>query len=222
MPSVALEFARLLMEHYKESLDDIQEFLQKNNIDDAVDGYATRIRRHALFLRMTEYLFEKSFGVVSIPTENGTALEVALKEQICLQEVELQKIRSSEEKHDYITEFYTIIQAEDKYIRLCPTVPQYEETNIENACLLYKERIYITTSSIKNAFYRYYGKYIAPKQVVDAFHREGILEEEPASSGHQKNFQGRKHYVINMCYFINYLVENHYTVSNTHYNKYIP
>lgn len=221
MPSVALEFASFLMNHYKESLDAIREFLQKNNIDNTVDGYATRIRRHALFLRMTEYLFERSFDVISTRTEKGTALEIALEEQIHLQQMELQKIRSAEEKHDYIAEFYTIIKAEDKYIKLCATPSEYEVTNMEYACLLYKERIYITTSSIKNAFYKYYGKYIAPKQVIDVFHKEGILEEEPASKGHQKNFQGKKHYVISMCFFINYLVQNSYSVSEIHYQRYI-
>ena len=74
---------------------------------------------------------------------------------------------------------------------------------------------------MKKAFFRCYEKYVPIKGVIDELHNQGILEEEPASKGRQKNFLNQKHYVISMCYLISYLRKNGYPVSEEYYEKFV-
>lgn len=222
MPSAALMFASSLMNNYDAILKDIQDFYHKNSINSAADGYATRMHRHALFLRMTAYLFEKYvFWPENIFSKDRDRLDDVIQEQIRQQELDLQKIRSSEEPRDYIVDFYELIAANDKYIKVQSTTNEYQYDNSGTSCLLYHGKLYITTNSLKNAFFRCYEKYVPIKGVIDELHKEGILEEEPASKGRQKNFLNQKHYVISMCFLISYLRKNGYSVSEEYYEKFV-
>ena len=222
MSSVALVFVDSLMKNYDAVLKDIQDFYHKNSINSAADGYATRMHRHALFIRMTAYLFEKYvFWPENILSKDMDRLDEVIQEQICQQESDLQKIRLSEEPHDYIADFYELIEANDKYIKIHSNIKEYQYDNLGTSCLLYHGRLYITTNSLKNAFFRCYEKYVPIKGVIDELHKEGILEEEPASKGRQKNFLNQKHYVISMCYLISYLRKNGYPVSEEYYEKFV-
>lgn len=222
MPSAALMFARSLMNNYDAVLKDIQDFYQKNSINSAADGYATRMHRHALFIRMTAYLFEKYvFWPEMILSKDRDRLDDVIQEQIYQQELDLQKIRLSEEPRNYIVDFYELIAANEKYIKICSNIKEYQYDNSGTSCLLYHGRLYITTNSLKNAFFRCYEKYVPIKGVIDELHKEGILEEEPASKGRQKNFLNQKHYVISMCFLISYLRKNGYPVSEEYYEKFV-
>lgn len=222
MSSAALVFVDSLMKNYDAVLKDIQEFYHKNRINSAADGYATRMHRHALFIRMTAYLFEKYvFWPENILSKDMDRLDEVIQEQICQQESDLQKMRLSEEPHDYIADFYELIEANDKYIKIHSNIKEYQYDNFGASCLLYHGRLYITTNSLKNAFFRCYEKYVPIKGVIDELHKEGILEEEPASKGRQKNFLNQKHYVISMCYLISYLRKNGYPVSEEYYEKFV-
>lgn len=211
MPNIALVFAKSLMSNYEAVIHDIQSFYDQESINKTVStGYATRTYIHAMFIRMTKYLFGKyvcdqEFYLIK---DN---LSSAVDKQIKAQEVELQKIRSKEE-HDYIAELYDILQAEGKYIKVAD---KSTYTNFKISCMLTEERIYITSEALKNALFNYYQEYINPKLVTDALHNNGILEEEPSSKGKQKNYQGIKHYVINRRMLVNYLHKNGHSVSES-------
>ena len=221
MPSVALAFAKALMENYEAVLEDIRMFYFKNVYDtEAAEGYATRIYKHGMFIRMTKYLFDKYLCDPELYLLNdGNALELAIKEQVQIQQTELQKIRFREEKHDYIAELYRIIQNNGKYIRVC-TPNQYDD--FDHSCVLYNDRVYITSTAIKNAFFNCYQRYVAPKLIVDALHQEGILEEESGSNGRQKNYQGKKHYVLNRKIFATYMYRNGYKLTKADHVAYFP
>ena len=222
MSSAALVFVDSLMKNYDAVLKDIQEFYHKNRINSAADGYATRMHRHALFIRMTAYLFEKYvFWPENILSRDRDRLDEVMQEQIRQQELDLQKIRSSEEPRDYIVDFYELIAANDKYIKVHSNTKEYQYDNIGTSCLLQHGKLYITTNSLKKAFFRCYEKYVPIKGVIDELHNQGILEEEPASKGRQKNFLNQKHYVISMCYLISYLRKNGYPVSEEYYEKFV-
>lgn len=220
MPSVALAFARALMQEYEAVLNDIQTFYKENIIEQDASGYATRVHRHALFIRMTEYLFEKYFyNKERLLSKNRDLLNNAINEQIRLQQAELQKIRLSEEPHDYIAELYEIITAGEPYISVYGDCVKYSDS--KNSCLIHKGKIYITTDSLKDAFFERNGKHVPPKLIIDALHKEGLLEEEPGSKGKQKNYIGRKRYVISMRYLLSYLSKNGFPVSEESYKKYV-
>jgi len=212
MPNIAYRFVESLMEKYESVLEDIKKFYSENLYDgEAGEGYATRIYRHGMFIRMTEYLFEK---YLCDPTLHllkiEKSLDFAIKEQIRLQQEELQKIRAREESHDYVAEFYKILYDNGRYIQLCT---QREYTDCEKSCVLCKDKIYITTAAIKNALFNRYQQYVAPKLITDALHEAGILEEEPRSNGRQKNFAGKKHYVLCRKMFANYMCRNGYELT---------
>lgn len=220
MPSMAYAFARSLTGHYPEVLKEIQEFYHKNSINHAATGYATRMHRHALFIRMAAYLFAKYIADPELVIlKNETELDSAIQKQIDLQQAELQKIRETEEPCDYIVEFYKVIGEGDRYIKVCSNPQDYNDS--ENSCLQWKEKIYITTGALKKCLFKRFQKYVPVKLVVDAFHKEGILEEEPGSKGRQKNFQNQKHYVINLCYFFNYLHRIGCPVNEDDYERYV-
>lgn len=143
----------------------------------------------------------------------------AIDRQCSLQQSELQKIRSSEEPHDYIAEFFEIIMKGAPYITVYGDCSNY--INSKNSCLIWKERIYITAESLKEAFFRRNEKYVPPKLITDALHKAGLLEEEPGSRGRQKNFRGMKHYVISLRYLIYYLNRNGYPVPEEFWKKYV-
>lgn len=220
MPSAALAFAGALMQNYESVLKDIQVFYEKNISNHNVSGYATRAHKHAMFIRMTEYLFGKYlYAQEAEDSKNKFLLQTAIDQQYSLQQTELQRIRSLEEPHDYIKDFFEIILKGTPYITVYGDQLKY--SNSKNSCLIWREKIYITSESLKEAFFRRYNKYVSPKLVIDALHQAGLLEEEPGSKGRQKNFGGRKHYVISLRYLISYLDSNNYPVSRKFYEKYI-
>lgn len=210
MPSVALAFVKSLMKNPENVLQDIQNFCDENGIDkEAGDGCGTRIYRYAAFIRMTKYLFDKylyypELGIIG----DEDSFDSALKHQIDLQQVELQKLRLRDEKHDYIAELYDIIR-NGIHIKVCG-FNDYKD--YDNCCRLDGDRIYITTNALKNAFFGYYQRYVQVNLIIEAFHEEGILEEEPGSKGRQKNFNGKKHYVLNRRIWSNYLHRNNHTL----------
>lgn len=220
MPSVAAAFVKSLMENYEEVQKDILNFYEANAIDKGVDnGYATRAYVHAMFIRMTQYLFRKYLCDLNLYLlRDEEAFEIGIKEQIRMQQAELQKVRAQEETHNYIAELYGILQADGKYIQVCGKSSYFAN---DNSCLLEEERIYITTSAIKKAFFNRYQRYIPPKAVIDALHNEGILEEELNSNGRQKNYNGKKHYVINRCMLVNYLCRNNCSILPSDREKFI-
>lgn len=221
MQSIALAFVRALMQNYESVLTDIQMFYEKNIINhDVSSGYATRAHRQAMFIRMTEYLFGKYlYGQKPDDSKHKTLLNTAIDQQCSLQQTELQKIRELEEPHDYIAELFEIILKGTPYINVCGDYHQY--SNSDGTCLIWREKIYITSKSLKEAFFKRNKKYVSPKLVVDALHQAGLLEEEPSSRGRQKNFGGKKNYVINLRYLISYLNQNNYPVPKEYYEKYI-
>lgn len=220
MPSVALEFARALMKNYENVLKDIKDFYDKNVKDHSVSGYSTRSHRHALFIRMTECLFEKYMHYPELRfSENKKALDSAIERQLDLQRKELQKIRSAEEEPDYIAELYRIITSNPPCIKICGKQSEYE--HLPNACLLSNDKIYITAAAMKEALFTYYKRHVSAKLVMDAFHKEGLLEEEPGSRGRQKNYLGKKHYVIPLRDWTFYMHSNGYSISEKEYNDYV-
>lgn len=220
MPSVVFAFVQALMDNYDTVLDDMQEFYAKYSIENDASGYSTRVHRHALFIRMTEYLFEKYLFCSELQISgNKEALNSAIDKQLDLQWKELQKIRSAEESHDYIVELYQIITTGKPYITVCGRPSEYQQPF--NSCLVLNDKIYITTNALKGALYKYHQRYMSPKPVIDVFHKEGLLEEEPGSRGRQKNYQGQKHYVIPLCPWINYLHRNGHYISDKDYDEYI-
>lgn len=212
MPNIAYRFAESLMGKYEAVLEDIEQYYSENWYDgEAGEGYATRIYRHGMFIRMTEYLFEKYLCASELYLlKMEKSLGSAIKEQIRLQQEELQKIRAREESRDYVAEFYKILYDDGKYIQLCT---QREYTDCEKSCVLCKDKIYITTAAIKTALFNRYQQYVAPKLITDALHEAGILEEEPHSNGRQKNFAGKKHYVLSRKMFANYMRRNGYELT---------
>lgn len=212
MPDAAYRFAESLMGRYGAVLEDIRQFYSENLYDgEAGEGYATRIYRHGMFIRMTGYLFEKYLCDPELYCLNmEKSLASAIKEQIRLQQEELQKIRAREESRDYVAEFYEILYDNGKYIQLCA---QKEYVDCEKSCVLCKDKIYITTAAIKTALFNRYQQYVAPKLITDALHEAGILEEEPSSNGRQKNFAGKKHYVLCRKIFANYMCRNGYELT---------
>lgn len=217
MPNIALVFVKSLMSNYEAVIHDIQSFYDQKSINKTVaTGYATRTYIHAMYIRMTKYLFGKYVCNPELYLIKDN-LPSAIDKQIQSQEVELQKIRSQEE-HDYIAELYDILQAEGKYIKV---VDKNTYTNFETSCVLTEKQICITSAALKNALFNYYQEYINPKLVIDALHNNGILEEEPGSRGRQKNCQGIKHYVINRRMFVNYLYRNNYSIPDSEVKKFI-
>lgn len=219
MPNIAYHFVKSLMGKYEAVLEDIKKFYSENLYDnEAGDGYATRIYRHGMFIRMTRYLFGKYLCDPELYCLNKEkSLDSALKEQIHLQQAELQKIRSREESPDYVAEFYKIIYDNGKYIQIC-SLKEYNDC--EKTCVLYKDKIYITTAAIKNALFNRYQQYVAPKLITDALHEAGILEEEPHSNGRQKNFAGKKHYVLCRKMLANYMFRNGYELTKADREEY--
>ena len=222
MASAALMFARSLMENYNDALQDMKDFYDKNRINNAADEYATRMHRHAMFIRMTAYLFEKYVCRPELMIfRDRETLDAVIREQISQQESRLQKLLLSEEPRDYIVEFFEIIMSEDKYIKVHSDVREYQCNISETSCLLLQGKLYINGNSLKKAFFRRYEKYVPLKSVIDALHKEGILEEEAGSKGRQKNFLNQKHYVIGMCYLISCLRKKGYPVSEDYYEKFV-
>lgn len=219
MPGIALAFAKTLTENYNEVLKDIQNFYDENILKDSQAGiYATRTHRHAMFIRLTEFLFHKYFCTIPQYYKSyAKELNAALNVQIKKQNEKLTEIRFSESKHDYIADFYTIINTK-KYVKACTSRNDYSRSN--TAFLISDDKIYITSSVLKNVFFTYYERYIPPKVVVEQFYSEGILEVEPNSKGFQKNMDGKKHYVINMKILIHYLVRHSYPVSDDMKKRY--
>lgn len=219
MPSVALAFANALMEKYEEVMEDIKTFYSKNLYDtEAAEGCATRVYRYGMFIRMTKYLFDKYLCDPALYIQNDeTILDSAIKEHVQVQQVALQKIHFREKKRDYIAELYWIIHNRGQYIQVRA---QLEYNDFENSCMLCNDRIYITSNAIKNAFINYCGHYTSVKLIIDALHEEGILEEEPSSNGKQKNYQGKKHYVLNRKIFANYMYNKGYELAKADCDAY--
>lgn len=214
MPNVAYCFAESLMRNYEAVLENIKQFYSENIYDDeAGDGYATRIHKHGMFIRMTEYLFERYLCEPELCRLNSDiSLDCAIKEQMRLQQKELQKIREREERHDYVAEFYKVLYDDGKYIQLCSSK---EYTDLEKSCALCGDKIYITTAAIKTALFNRYQAYVAPKLITDALHESGVLEEEPHSAGRQKNYMGKKHYVLSRKMFAYYMHKNGYELTKS-------
>ena len=219
MPEIALAFAKKLMENYNGVLKDIRDFYDENILNGSQTGiYATRTYRHAMFIRLTEFLFRKYFHPM-VQYNNANWLDAALDIQIKKQDEKLAEIRFSESSHNYIMDFYTIINS-GKYVQACTSRNEYSCS--DTAILMSNDKIYITSTVLKDCFYLYYGRYIPPKVIVGQFHSEGILEEEPNSKGFQKNMDGKKHYVINMKILIHYLVRQGHPVSDDMKKRYLP
>lgn len=96
----------------------------------------------------------------------------------------------------------------------------YSPSNMDY--LMLGNKLYITSAALKDAFFRYYKRFVPPKAIVGQFHAEGILEEEANSKGFQKNLDGRKHYVINCKILIHYLLRHGYTVSEDMKKRFLP
>lgn len=221
MPSIAVAFVQALMNRYNDVLNDIKDFYNRNSIDRSAAGTATRIYRHASFIRMTAHLFVKYlFGKEMVVNNYESSLADSITEQIQMQQAELEKIRLSEQKHDYIIDLYEILNAENKYIRLCSKQSEYN-ANAGNACLLMNGKVYITSDSLKRAFFRRYEKYVPVKQILDLLEQEGILETEAGSKGRQKNYMGKKHYVMLMSFLVCYVKNNGYPVHPETYKKHM-
>jgi len=212
MPEIALKFVQVLMMHYDEVLEDIQAFYDKNclGVNETLD-YATRTRRHGMFIRLTAFLFGKYFYTPTFGSADyENALDAALDSQIQQQEEKLIEIRFGESHHDYIANFYRILNS-NRYIKASRDIEEYLSS--DNAYWHKGDKVYITSLGFKKAFFSFYGRYIPVNEIVKQFHNEGILEEEASSRGYQKNVGGRKSYVINMPLLISYLIRHNYQVS---------
>ena len=212
IPEIALKFVPVLMAHYDEVLKDIQAFYDKNCLSaNGTLNYATRVRRHAMFIRLTAFLFGKYFYTPTFGSADyENALDAALDSQVKQQEEKLMEIRFWESQHDFIADFYQIING-GRYIQASKSIEEYLSS--DNAYWHKGEKVYITSAGLKKAFFSFYGRYIPVNEIVKQFHSEGILEEEASSKGYQKNVGGRKSYVINMPLLISYLIRHNYQVS---------
>ena len=228
MPGIALAFAESLMKNYNDVLKNIQDFCTANIFKtDQVGTYATRTNRHAMFILLTEFLFSKYFCNIE-KFKNlesfSKALTSALNMQTENQLQQLEELRFKESHHDYIADLYTII-IEDSIkikdpIKICTNKHDYN--NSSNAVFLSDGRICISSNVLKDSFFNYYKKHIAPIDIIKQLHNEGILEEEPGSKGYQKNIDGKKRYVINIKIWLYYLLQHNYPVSEEVLKKYLP
>ncbi len=221
MPGIALEFAKVLAENYTDVLKIIQNFYDKNILrGNQAGAYATRTHRHAMFIRLTAFLFHKYlFTLEKYYKNDSLVLDAALDMQMKKQDDKLMEIRFLESQHDYIADFYAMINTE-KYVHICTNKNEYSRSSA--ACLMLFGKLYITSVVLKDAFFAYYGRFIPPKVIVEQFHAEGVLEEEPNSKGFQKNLDGRKHYVINLKILIHYLLRHGYQVSDEMKKRFYP
>lgn len=210
MSNVALRFAEVLVQNFEAVIEDIKEYYCDNkSLDSVENGYATRISRYAMFLKLTEYLFCKYVCEAEELKSYHENFEKALNEQLKTQQRELQKIRQQEEIPNYIVDLYKIIIGNDEMALIDSKLVGFDI----NPAYVYKDKkVYMVTEELKRVLFEYYQRYIPTKEVIQQFRREGILEIEPNSKGYQKNYNGRKHYVFNMRIWVNYLIENDYSV----------
>lgn len=208
MTNVAFVFAKRLMENYSDVLADIKDFYDKNvNVTNQNEGHVTRIQRYAMFLKMTRFLFCKYCFYFERGDGDEEAFEAALKKQIDIQYTELQRICENKENSDYAIDLFEIINKEDD-ITLIHDSDQYFCS--DDTCCMKGDRVYFTTKALERAFLMLYGRYVSTKDIVHQLHIYGILETEPGSRGKQKNFKGKKHYVISIRVLLYYLLSKDY------------
>lgn len=215
MGNLAIHFAEVLTNHSVEVIEEIKIFLTQDSKEESSQkDLASRLEYYNRLLCLTERLFSRYCGI----EETLGKLKLALSDQAKIQRAALYEISERENPPDYIETFYKIISS-NTYLRV--EVDPNGYSGGENVCLLHRQKIFITMSALKKAFFTFYKKYIPPSEVVKQLHTKGILEEAPNGKGRQQNRYGSKHYVVNLCFLISYLCENGCPVSEADQKAYL-
>lgn len=211
MRNLAFIFAERLMTNYHEVLSDIKGYYERNmNAVGQTEGYVTRIRKYAMFLKMTRFLFCKYCPECERGTDDDQAFDQALESQLTIQNAELQSLSGNMIKPDYVIDLFKILD-EGKEINIIHDRKKY--LCDDSSCCVYQDKVYFTTKALEKVFLNHYGHYVNVKDIVRKLDSKGVLERESSSKGFQKNFKGKKHYVINVPVLIYYLTEQGYSVT---------
>lgn len=192
MSVLARKFLKKLLENYNTVKNDIKEFFEKEAGYDSDINFDTRTYRHGLYLRLTEVLFRK-YCVGNLSEESRSKqLYEALEKNYKIQQKELDSLKQCELDRDYVIDVANMLGAENKYLQSVSCrleyVPNDENFLVDNG------RIYITKIALCNGLIKYYGKVVSIKEVSNALHKVGILEED--SDARTKKLDGKRHYVI--------------------------
>lgn len=212
MRKIAVEFAKSLMRDVNKVNESIECFYQNNAFQPHATGeYATRTKRHAMFIRMAEHLFSQFCMKLNMEEQLRSALEIQSK----IYEVELVRKRVSEQPRDYVVDFYETF-VNHKVLPLYTNRYDYYRTHEEYAYLIERRRLYINTMALERGLKVCCGRHIAAQAVVKMLSEEGILID-PSETGNVRGKQvklGEKgwHYAFDLEMLIERLVERGYAV----------
>lgn len=201
MASIAQEFLGKIMCSYDEVRSLIKDFFAEHDFVEDVN-YDTRTYRHGLFIKLTEQLFRK-YMCHGLERESGKeALENALKRNYDIQQKELMWERKKDSGNDYVADVDVMLNAKDKYLKAISFITQYQNCNDNESFYVSAGKVCITRSALQNGMMKFYRRAISVKEIVDALHNAGILEED--SNTRTKKFNGLRHYIISLEMLENY------------------
>lgn len=215
MLEIAVEFVKSLMKDVNKVKESIKNFYESNVFQSNVTGeYATRTNRHAMFIRMAEYLFSEFCMNLNVEEQLRTVLE----KQSRIYEVELVRKRASEQTRDYVVDIYETFVKRTS-LPLYTNRHAYFATQEEYAYLIEKKRLYINKMALEKGLKKHCGQHIGATVVVRRLNEDGILID-PSETGNVKGKQFRLmekswHYVIDLEMLIERLVEREYDVEET-------
>lgn len=201
MATIAQKFLEKIMKNYDDVRRSITKFFSEQ---DFVEGanYDTRTYRHGLFIKLTEQLFRK-YMCYGLEKESGKeALETALAYNYDIQQKELLWERKRAGCNDIVVDVDDMLNAKDKYLKAISDLLQYQTCNANESFYVGNGKVCITKMALQNGMMKFYQRSISVKEIVDALHNAGILEED--SNTRTKKFNGTRHYVISLEMLDNY------------------
>ena len=201
MALIAQEFLGKIMCSYDEVRSLIKDFFAEHDFVEDVN-YDTRTYRHGLFIKLTEQMFRKYMCHGLERESRKEALENALKRNYDIQQKELMWERKKDRGNDYVADVDAMLNAKDKYLKAISSIIKYQNRNDNESFYVGAGKVCITRSALQNGMMKFYRRAISVKEIVDALHNAGILEED--SNTRTKKFNGLRHYIISLEMLENY------------------
>lgn len=191
MPEVARYFVTELMGHYDEVKADIQEFMASDRTFETIDN-TLRVGYHAKQILLTAELFEKYCFSSSKDLCRKVLLKEAL-ENICREQASVLAKFRDEQAHNYVKDLYQILDARDKYVKVCMDSNAYDPQNPEQ-CFCKNGGFYFTEQALQNAFIRYLERPVDINVVKVQLKKCAILMSDDGIL--KKRFAGKYHYIV--------------------------
>ena len=193
IPGLAMKFAEALVNNQEMLRNDIEDFFQQVSSENTEQDYSLRIPQHANYLKLTEMLYRKYLLNSSTEDSCKELFYEAIDKNYAIQRAELLQTRNDEEC-DVVVEILNMLNGG---ILMCiDDIRCYRPNNMEvPSYLLHDGKICITKNILQTGMNRHLGKTCSAKQLSDAMHDAGILEEDMDSR--TKKICTHRHYVIN-------------------------